>query len=127
MYNSEVTHGCTCSSRSIKNKCVFTTLFFLFNTFWQDFRQLIIPSVDKKDAISKLITKQHSQKIEREYFGLNALNIPTLFKVFNSVFFYRFKISVNLILFVINKPLPSLPDLVEFSLKKLFLARTQPE
>ena len=33
MYNSEVAHGCTWSSRSIKNECVFTALFFLFRHF----------------------------------------------------------------------------------------------
>ena len=36
------------------------------------------PSVDKKDAVCKLIVKPYSRKIKREYFGLKALNIPTL-------------------------------------------------
>jgi hypothetical protein len=61
-----------------------------------------IPSVDKKDAVCKLIEKQHSRKIKREYFGLTSLNIPTLSKVIDSVLLYRFKIPMNLVLFVIN-------------------------
>ena len=86
-----------------------------------------VPSVDKKDAVTKLITKQHSQKIKWEYIGLKALNIPTLFKVIDLVLIYRFKIPMNLVLFVISKTLPSLPDLTEISLKELFLTCTQPE